>query len=349
MNEVVARGEARMQVWAAMSERMGLAEVAAHARRVEAVGYHGLNVPEAVHDGLLLAHAALAATTRLQVATSVLVAFPRSPMVVAQAAWDLQRVSGGRFELGLGSQVRGNIVGRYSTAWSAPVPRMREYVRALRAIFDCWQNGTRLDFEGEHYRFTRMQPFFNPGPLESAPPPIHLGAIGPAMTALAGEVADGLMTHPTNSSPRYLREVVRPRIAHGAARSGRSPAEVSVMAAGLIATGRDVAQVTAARESIREMLSFLYSTPAYWPSLDLYGWREIGECLHTLSREGRWAEMKGAVRDDLLDTLIPTAPYAGIAAVLREGYAGLAERISFPLPDDPADDGEVTKVIAGLA
>ena len=338
-----------MQVWAGMSERMGLAEVASHARRVEAAGYHGLNVPEAVHDGLLLAHAALAGTTRLRVATSVLVAFPRSPMVVAQAAWDLQRASGGRFELGLGSQVRGNIVGRYSTVWTAPVPRMREYVLALRAIFDCWQNGARLDFEGEHYRFTRMQPFFNPGPLESGPPLIHLGGVGPAMTALAGEVADGLMTHPTNSSPRYLREVVRPRIARGAARAGRSPEEVALMAAGLVATGRDAAQVAAAREAIRELLGFLYSTPAYWPSLDLHGWREIGERLNVLSREGRWADMKNAIPDALLDGLIPTAPYAGIAAVLREGYEGLARRITFPLPDDSSDDREVTKVIEALA
>ena len=148
-----------MEVWASMDQRMTLGEVPAHAQRAEALGYAGLNVPDAVHDGLLLAQAALAATTRLRVATSVLVAFPRSPMNVAHAAWDLASVSGGRFELGLGSQVKGNIVGRYSAIWSSPVPRMREYVGALRAIFDCWQNGTPLSFQGEHYVFTRMQPF----------------------------------------------------------------------------------------------------------------------------------------------------------------------------------------------
>ena len=161
-----------MEVWAPMDQRMTLAQVSDHARRAEALGYHGLNVPDAVHDGLLLAQAALAATERLRVATSVLVAFPRSPMNVAHAAWDLQSVSGGRFELGLGSQVKGNIVGRYSTPWSAPVPRMREYIGALRAIFECWQSGTPLHFEGDHYRFTRMQPFFDPGPLECRAIPI---------------------------------------------------------------------------------------------------------------------------------------------------------------------------------
>ena len=173
-------------VYATMDQRMPPAEVADHARRAEALGYDGLNIPEAVHDGLVMSQIALQATTRLRVATSVLVAFPRSPMAVAHAAWDLQALSGGRFELGLGSQVRGNIVGRYSTPWTAPVPRMREYVQSLRAIFACWQEGAPLAFEGEHYRFTRMQPFFNPGPIENPAIPIPLGAIGPAMTALAG-------------------------------------------------------------------------------------------------------------------------------------------------------------------
>jgi len=337
-----------MEIWASMSERMSLGQVGAHAKRVEALGYHGLTVPEAVHDGLLMAHAALSATTRLRVATSVLVAFPRSPMVVAHAAWDLQSVSGGRFDLGLGSQVRGNIERRFSTPWTAPVPRMREYVLALRAIFDRWQNGTPLAFEGEHYRFDRMQPFFDPGPLDQPLITIHLGGVGPAMTALAGEVADGLMTHPTNSSPRYLREVVLGRIEAGARRAGRDPSEVGLMAAGLIATGRDDAETQAALEGIRELLGFLYSTPSYWPSLELHGWKAVGERLHALSREGKWNEMPSAVTDEMLDAFVPTAPYAEIAALLRERFAGLANRITFPVPDDEARDAEVAAVLREL-
>lgn len=337
-----------MQVYATMSERMPLAEVAAHARRVEALGYDGLNVPDAVHDGLLAAWAALAATTRLRVATSVLVVFPRSPMVVAHAAWDLQAASLGRFELGMGSQVRGNIVGRYSTPWSAPVPRLREYTLALRAIFDCWQHGSKLAFEGEHYRFTRMQPFFNPGPVEGGAPPLLLGAVGPRMTELAGEVADGLMTHPTNSSPRYLREVVRPRVDAGARAAGRAPRDVAIMAAGFVATGRDGAAVAARREWARELLTFLYSTPSYWPSLDLYGWREVGERLHAQSRAGQWDAMKGAVTDEMLDTLVPSGTYDEIADRLLADYGELATRITLPPPDDPADDHAARSAIAAL-
>src|SRR5262245_3282960 len=204
-----------------MDQRMSLSEVEAHGRRVEALGYDGLCVPDAVHDGLLLCHAVLRATTRLRARTSVLVSFPRSPMLVAIAAWDLQALSDGRFELGLGTQVRGNIVGRYSTPWSAPVPRMREYVQALRAIFAAFQHGTPLDFRGEHYRFTRLQPFFNPGPIEHPAIPLLLGAVGPRMSELVGEVADGMMTHPTNSAPRTLRELTRPAIAAGAAKAQR--------------------------------------------------------------------------------------------------------------------------------
>jgi probable F420-dependent oxidoreductase len=337
-----------MEVWASMDQRMTLAEVPAHARRAEALGYDGLNVPDAVHDGLMLAQAALAATERLRVATSVLVVFPRSPMNVAHAAWDLQSFSGGRFELGMGSQVRGNVVGRYSATWAPPVPRMREYVNALRAIFDCWQNGTPLAFEGEHYVFTRMQPFFVPERLDGPMIPIHLGGIGPAMTALAGEVADGLMCHPTNSSPRYLREVVLPRLRRGAARTGRDAAACTLMAADLVATGRDAAAVDRARAGIRELFGFLFSTPAYWPSLELYGCAELGPALREMTRTGRWAEMGAAVPDVLLDALVPAAPYDAIADVLRDRFEGLAQRITFPLPDDPADEDRVRAVITAL-
>ena len=337
-----------MEVWAAMDQRMPLEAVAAHARRAEALGYAGLNVPDAVHDGLLVAQAALGATERLRVATSVLVVFPRSPMNVAHAAWDLQSLSGGRFELGMGSQVRGNIEGRYSTSWSPPVPRMREYVGALRAIFAAWQDGAPLGFEGEHYRFTRMQPFFNPGPPEAGTIPIHLGAIGPGMTALAGEAADGLMCHPTNSSPRYLAEVVGPSLDRGAARTGRDRAAVALMAAELVATGVDDAAVAGARESIRELFGFLYSTPAYWPSLELYGWGDVGPELRALTREGRWGEMTARIGDEMLDTLVPSAPYAEITDLLGARFAGTASRITFPMPEDPALDPLAGEVVAAL-
>lgn len=336
------------KVHATIGERTPLAEVAAAAQRAEALGYDGLNVPEAVHDGLLAAGAALAATTRLTVATSVLVAFPRSPMAVAHAAWDLQQASGGRFQLGLGSQVRGNIVRRYGVAWTPPAPRMREYVQALRAIFECWQHGTPLCFEGEHYRLTRMQPFFNPGPIEHPEIPIFVGGVGPNMTAVAGEVADGLVTHPTNSAPRYLREVTLPRLERGRTRSGRSPSDFQLQLSPLVAIGATTTDARAERERQRELLGFLYSTPAYWPSLELFSWSARGQKLHELSRAGKWNEMKAVVDDEMLDTFVPMATYPEIAELLRDWYAGLATQISFPVPADPKHDAAAAAAIAAL-
>jgi probable F420-dependent oxidoreductase len=336
------------EIFATMDQRLPLSRVDAHAARAEALGCDGLSVPEAVHDGLLAAAAALRATTRLRVATGVLVAFPRSPMSVAMAAWDLAEASGGRFELGLGSQVRGNVEGRYGTPWSAPVPRMREYVGALRAIFASFQTGAPLRFEGEHYRLTRLQPFFRPEPLASGAIAVFLGGIGPAMTALAGEIADGLVTHPTSSAPRCLREVVRPRVAQGAAKAGRDAAQVAIAASPLVATGRDAPAVSRGREAARQLLGFLYSTPAYWPSLELFGWRERGEALHRMSREGRWDAMAAHVDDALLDAFVPSAPYAALAAELVARYAGLAQRLCLPLPDDPADDAPFAALVAEL-
>jgi probable F420-dependent oxidoreductase len=331
-----------------MDQRMPLSRVADHARRAEALGYDGLCVPEAVHDGLLAAGAALAATTRLRVATSVIVAFPRSPMAVAHAAWDLQELSCGRFELGLGSQVRGNITGRYSTAWAPPVARMREYVGSLRAIFDAWQKGTELRFEGEHYRFTRMQPFFSPGTLAHPELPILLGGIGPGMTALAGEVADALVTHPTSSAPRYLREVVLPRLARGAARGGRERSACRLVVAPLVAAGETAEELREAREGVRHLFGFLFSTPPYWPPLELFGWKERGERLNELSRAGRWDAMTEVVSDEMLDAFCPCARYDEIAEVLGSWYGDLTDRITFPMPEARERDSAVAGALRAL-
>ena len=336
------------EVFATMETRRPLAEVEAHARRAEALGCDGLCVPEAVHDGFLAAAAALRATTQLRVATAVLIAFARSPMSAAMAAWDLAGASGGRFELGLGSQVRGNLEGRYGVAWSPPAPRMRDYVGALRAIFDSFQSGSPLRFEGEHYRLTRLQPFFRPEPLATPSIPILLGGIGPAMTALAGEVADALLTHPTNCAPRYLREVVRPRLEQGAARARRGPQRIALVASPLVATGRDAAAVSKAREDARSLLAFLYSTPAYWPSLELFGWAERGPALQRLTREGRWDAMAAQVDDAMLDALVPTARYEELAAVLRAWYADSAARLCLPLPEDRQDDAAFASLVGDL-
>lgn len=335
------------EVYATTPDGMNPGSIGAHAARAEAMGYDALHVPDARHDGLLLANNALLATRRLRVGTGVLVAFPRSPMVVAVAAWDLQRLSDGRFELGLGSQIRQNIEDRYATTWTAPAARMRDYIGALRAIFAAFQQGTPLDYRGDHYRFTRLQPFFNPGPIEYAAPPILLGAVGPLMTRTAGQVADGIITHPTNTAPRYLREVCLPRLHEGMDLSpARAPCRL--LLGTLVATGPDDATVARERAKARRLLAFMYSTPAYWPSLRQLGWEERGRQLLQLARSADWRGMELLVDDAMLDAFVPAGTYDEIAQVLQALFGDLATGINFPLPEDPAHDALAARAIARL-
>jgi len=336
------------KVYATTPESMGPWDIGAHAARAEAMGFDGLQVPDAIHDGLLLAALALQATRRLRVGTSVLVAFPRSPMTVAVASWDLQRLSGGRFELGLGTQIKQNIEERYSARWVSPVPQLREYVQSLKAIFDSFQNGSRLCFEGEHYRFTRLQPFFNPGPIEHPDIPVFCGAVGPAMTRMVGRVADGMITHPTNTPPEYIRAVCLPRLQEGLDRAGRQVQSLRLILGPLVATGVDEGAVAAQWEQQRRLLGFLYSTPAYWPSLELFGWQERGAQLQALTREGRWQDLSSIVTDEMLEVFVPRGAYEDIADTLRNRYSGLADSITFPMPADPAEDAHAARAIARL-
>ena len=330
-----------------MGPDVRLRDVAAHARRVESLGYDALSVPEAKHEGTLAAFAALAATSRLRVHTGVLVAFARSPMLAAQAARDLQDFSGGRFVLGLGSQIKGNVIGRFGMPWSAPAARMRDYVGAVRACFDTFQNGTPLNFESESYTLNRMQPFFNPGPVECGLPPILMGAVGPIMTRTVGEMGDMLQTHPTNSEARFLREVTRPRLEEGRKRSALEE-PVQLLAGPLVATGRDQAAVDAALKSARETLVFTFSTPAYWPVLEYHGWLEVGHRLRDLTRAGAWDEMDAAVSDEVIDTLVVSGTYDVIGERIVAQYADLAEGVLFPVPPDPEDDDAARRVIEDI-
>lgn len=336
-----------MKVAAAMAPDLRLRDVGPYARRVESLGYDMLSVPEAQHEGTLAAHAALTATTTLRVGTGVLVAFARSPMLAAQAAWDLQDVSGGRFELGLGTQVKGNIIGRFGMPWSAPAARLRDYVGAVRACFDTFQNAMPLAFASESYTLDRMQPFFNPGPLQCGAPSILMGAIGPLMTRSVGEVGDAMQTHPTNSEARYLRDVTRPRLEEGVKRAGRD-IRIELLAGPLVATGRDREAVRERVRAAKETLVFTLSTPAYWPALEYHGWLEVGHKLRDYTRAGRWQEMNELVSDEMVETLVPAAPYDEIADLLLAQYGDIAERILFPVPADPRDDDAARKAIQAL-
>ena len=341
-----------MRVYASLDPTLPLSEVGAYAQRIERIGYDGLRVPETIHDGLQVSLLALEHSQRLQVRTSVILAFPRSPMLTAYAAWDLQRFSGGRFGLGLGTQIRANIEGRYGVPWRAPVARMREYLQALRSIFAAFQEGGGLTFEGEHYRLTRLQPYFNPGPIDHPAPPLTLGAVNARLSEVAGECCDGLVTHPTNSSPRFLREVTIPALEAGAARAGRLRAGgldgFELVAGAQVVTGPDAAALAAAREAARRNLAFLYSTPAYWPTLELHGRGDLGGRLRELTRAGRWDELPALLSDEILDPLVSQGTYDEIADVLLERYAGLVQGIGFPTPDDPAQDDEVAAVVRRL-
>jgi probable F420-dependent oxidoreductase len=337
-----------VQVWASLDLALPLSGIPDGARRAEAMGFDGVMAPDVMTDGFLAAQAAVVATREIRVATSAVVAFARSPMVVAVAAWNLQALSRGRFHLGLGPLIRTNIVEKYGMPWSAPAPRMREYVHALRALFDCWQNGTRLDYRGEHYRLTRMQAFVAPPPIEWPEIPIHMAGIGPNMTAAAGELADALITHPTNVSPRFLRERTRPGLARGAARVGKDPSAVRLFVNPLIATGPDAATVRDERERQRELLATLYSTPSYWPSLELHGWRERGEQLNARVRANRWHELADLVSDEMLDVLTVTARFGDLPGALREKYAGVADAYVLALPVDARDDEAIGRVVCSL-
>jgi probable F420-dependent oxidoreductase len=332
-----------MRVFASMDDHLPVERVAEHARRVEALGYDGLHVAETVHDAFLVSMLAVQATERLEVRTAVAVAFPRSPMTTALATWDLARLSAGRFSLGLGTQVRGNIEGRYATPWSDPVGRMREYVGSLRAIFDSFQNGTPLAFEGEHYRFTRLQPYFNPGPHDHPAIPLLLGGVGPAMCRLAGEVADGLVTHPTSAVPAVL-ERIRDDVRAGE----RVPGSTVVVASTQFVTGRDAAAVAAHREDKRQLLGFLYSTPAYRPALDALGLGDRADRLLAMSRAADWSGLADALDDEVLDAVAPSATHTELADVLLARYAGRADELVVTPPADPADDEAWGAVVATL-
>ena len=336
------------EVFAATPEDMGPGEIGAHAARAEAMGFDGLQVPDAIHDGQLLAALALNATSSLLVGTGVLVAFPRSPMTVAIASWDLQKMSGGRFELGLGTQIKQNIEQRYSARWDKPVSQLREYVQSLKAIFHSFQTGERLCFEGQHYQFTRLQPFFNPGPIEHPDIPVLCGAVGPDMTRMVGRIADGMITHPTNTPPEYIRDVCLPRLQQGFDKAQRSGDDFRLLLGPLTATGADEATVAREWEKQRQLLGFLYSTPAYWPSLELFGWQEKGQQLLDMTRSGSWEEMPKIVTDEMLEKFVPRGTYTEIAAIYRQRFAGLSRRVTFPMPKDPAQDAAAAEAIAAL-
>ncbi len=302
--------------------------VAPASAAAERDGYDGVFVPETIHDPFVVLTLAAGATSRVELGTKVAIAFARSPMALAYTANDLHQLSGGRLVLGLGTQVRPHIVRRFSMPWSRPAARMREYVLALRAIWDHWNEGTPLEFRGEFTTHTLMNPLFCPPPNPYGRPAVMLAGVGPRMIEVAGEVADRFACH-SFTSPAYLAEVIRPSLATGAQRVGRDPAELEVAVTCYIATGNTSAEIDEAAAAMRRQIAFYGSTPAYTSVLDHHGFGGLHEGLLSMSRRGEWDAMGELISDDVLETYCVVAPPEQVADEILRRYGTLADRVSF--------------------
>jgi probable F420-dependent oxidoreductase len=306
---------------------LALPVAAAEARRAEQAGFAAMWLTETKHNPFLGCAAALAASDRIRAGTGIAVAFPRSPMVTAQAAWDLAAAGQGRFVLGLGTQVKAHIQRRFSAPFDRPVARMREYVAALRAIFAAFCGDGRLRFAGDFYDFSLLTDFFNPGPISQPDVPVWLGAVGPAMLRLAGECADGVFLHPLNSA-EYLRATVLPAVTAGASAAGRSRAGITLCCPVFIAVGDSAEEIEQQRAGIARQIAFYGSTRTYRPVFEAHGWGEVTGELHALLARGDTGAMASLVTSDMLDAFSVSATWDRLAAELTARYGGLADRIA---------------------
>jgi probable F420-dependent oxidoreductase len=301
------------------------------AREIEAMGYDGVYTFEGPHDPFFPLALAAEHTERIDLATTIAIAFARSPMNLAHIGWDLQTFSAGRAILGLGSQIKPHIEKRFSMPWSRPAARMREMVLAIRAIWTTWQDGTPLRFEGEIYRHTLMTPFFTPEPSELGPPRIFLGGVGEGMTEVAGEVADGFLIHPF-STPVFLREHTIPALERGLATSGRTRGDIEISWPVMVVTGTNDQEIAGAASVTRAQLAFYGSTPAYKVVLDAHGWGDLQPELNRLSKSGSWDVMASLIDDEMLNTFAVVGPPEEVATVMQARYGELVDRIAFNAP-----------------
>ncbi|HMJ51854.1 MAG TPA: TIGR03617 family F420-dependent LLM class oxidoreductase [Polyangiaceae bacterium] len=308
-----------------------LAAVPTLARELQATGYDGAFSFEGPHEPFLPLLLAAEHAPQLDIATGLAIALARNPMVVANLAYDLHAYSKGRFLLGLGSQIRPHIERRYASTWERPLARMREFVLALRAIFACWNDGQKLDFRGEFYTHTLMPPLFDPGPNPYGRPPIMLGAVGAKATAIAAEVADGILVHPFHT-PASLKTITLPAIGRGLEQGARAARDFFVACQTLIVTGTDDGEMEAARSATRSQIAFYASTPAYRVVLDAEGWGALQSDLEAMTKRGQWAEMAGTVTDAMLERFAVVGTPEEVGEKLHARYGGFAERIAFASP-----------------
>jgi len=325
-----------------------LPAVAGYARRAEEMGFGAIWSAETRHDPFLPLAVAATTTGRMGLGTAIAIAFARSPMILAHISWDLQQASGGRFVLGLGSQVKAHNERRFSVPWSPPAPRLREVVSALRAIWASWQDGARLDFRGQAYRFDLMTPFFNPGPIESPRIPVYLAGVNPQMCRVAGEIADGLHVHSFHSA-RYLRECVHPAVQEGLNRSGRSRIDFTFRASTMVVLGDTAEERRRGARAVKQQIAFYASTRTYQPVLATHGLEDLVPRLHAKSLAGDWEGMTDLISDETLDLFAVSGPFEEIGDRIRERYRGLYDRTQlYPSFQPPLDDPRWRTVLSGV-
>jgi probable F420-dependent oxidoreductase len=303
--------------------------MADYAKQMEEIGYDSIVTAEAGHDPFLPLMVVAEHTERLKFGTNVAIAFPRSPYTVAQTAWDLQRFSGGRFMLGLGTQVKGHNERRYSTPWPAPPgPRLREYILCLKAIFQTFQTNERPNFHGKWYQFSLISPFFNPGPNQNGGVPIYISAVNKYNCRLVGELCDGIRMHPFNSA-KYTNEVIMPSIEEGTKKAGRKLEDIDIVGGGFLVTGKDEEEVERAKAPVRQQISFYASTRTYHPILKCHGWEDVGMRLYRMSMEGKWAEMANEITDEMIDEFAVVGTFDEIVPRIKERYSGTVNTLDF--------------------
>jgi probable F420-dependent oxidoreductase len=316
------------------------------AREAEEAGYDGIWTAETSHDPFFPLVLAAEQTDAIELGTGIAVAFARNPMTMASIAWDLQAHSGGRFLLGLGSQIKPHITKRVSMEWSHPAARMREFILAMRAIWDCWDNGTKLDFRGDFYTHTLMTPFFNPGPNPHGTAKVFLAGVGERMTEVAGETCDGFLAHGFTTE-QYLKEVTLPALERGLAKTDKTLADIEISMPAFVVTGTNEQEMAESATGVRQQIAFYGSTPAYRGVLDLHGWGDLQTELNALSKEGKWVEMGELIDDEILATFAVIAEPADLAAGITARYGGVLTRVSFYAPYK-ADPATWLPVIEGL-
>jgi probable F420-dependent oxidoreductase len=325
-----------------------LKQMPAIARAADEIGFDGLWTFETAHEAFLPLVLAAEHSERLTLGTSIAVAFARSPAILAHIGWDLARFSKGRFILGLGTQVKAHNERRLGVKWEKPVQKMREMILAIRAFWDCWQNQTRLDFQGEFFKLTLMTPFFNPGPHDYPRIPIYIAGVNQRMCQLAGELCEDFHAHPLNSR-RYLQEVILPNIAIGLSKSGRRREAVELSGALFVIPTDNAEQAKRCENEVRQQISFYASTPPYRPVFALHGWGQAADQLRELAARGKWNEMPALITQEMLDTFAVRGTWEELPARVLRRYGGLLDRVSYYFSFLPGQDQSGwRKTIAGF-